>query len=185
MSTKACTRCNISKPLGEFRVNRGECRSCAAERERERRKLPDNQARAREWHLEWHKSHPEKNAEYVKGYRKNNPESVASSIKNWRKNNPEKVKAYDLVMRHKRRRGGDDNFTAAEWQEVKERYGNRCLDCGEIKPLTPDHVVPLSRGGANTIDNIQPLCGSCNSRKWAYTIDFRPAFNKIETFRFT
>lgn len=50
------------------------------------------------------------------------------------------------------------------------------LKCGIfLSALTPDHVVPLSRGGTNYIDNIQPLCGPCNSQKHAKTIDFRSA----------
>jgi 5-methylcytosine-specific restriction endonuclease McrA len=39
--------------------------------------------------------------------------------------------------------------------------------------LTRDHVVPLKHGGLNTIENIQPLCGSCNSRKHLKHIDYR------------
>jgi 5-methylcytosine-specific restriction endonuclease McrA len=39
--------------------------------------------------------------------------------------------------------------------------------------LTEDHVVPLSLGGSNDIDNIQPLCKSCNSSKRGRHIDYR------------
>jgi 5-methylcytosine-specific restriction endonuclease McrA len=48
------------------------------------------------------------------------------------------------------------------------------LCCGrpDVK-LTQDHVVPLARGGSNLIDNIQPLCASCNSSKGTQTIDYR------------
>jgi 5-methylcytosine-specific restriction endonuclease McrA len=38
------------------------------------------------------------------------------------------------------------------------------LCCGEAKPLTVDHVVPVSKGGSNDISNIQPLCLECNDR---------------------
>ena len=31
----------------------------------------------------------------------------------------------------------------------------------------PDHVVPLSRGGGDTLENIRPIHAYCNQRKWA------------------
>lgn len=51
---------------------------------------------------------------------------------------------------------------------------NKCLACGkkDIK-LTPDHIVPLFVGGINAIQNIQPLCLSCNISKGIKIIDFR------------
>jgi 5-methylcytosine-specific restriction endonuclease McrA len=39
--------------------------------------------------------------------------------------------------------------------------------------LEADHVVPLTRGGTDDIGNIQPLCGSCNRKKFVDTIDIR------------
>ena len=41
-----------------------------------------------------------------------------------------------------------------------------CAYCGD-KPdrLDPDHVVPLSRGGSNTLTNLLPTCLPCNSDK--------------------
>jgi 5-methylcytosine-specific restriction protein A len=45
----------------------------------------------------------------------------------------------------------------------------KCRQCGQPSSpktrLTIDHVVPLSRGGANTIRNLQTLCEWCNHRK--------------------
>lgn len=67
------------------------------------------------------------------------------------------------------------SYTTAEWEALVAQF-ERCPGClrqwGEIAPpahggavVTADHIVPIARGGANTIDNIQPLCFSCNSRK--------------------
>lgn len=67
-----------------------------------------------------------------------------------------------------------DSFTATEWRALCKEYGNRCLRCGYNLPLTADHVIPVSRGGSNTIDNIQPLCQPCNSLKGDRSIDYRP-----------
>ena len=67
-------------------------------------------------------------------------------------------------------------YTHAEWETLCAHYDHRCLCCGERRPLTVDHVIPLSRGGSNTVDNLQPLCLSCNDRKGSRTIDYRLAY---------
>lgn len=55
--------------------------------------------------------------------------------------------------------------TATDWQQLLIRVGC-CAICGAAdKQLFKDHVVPLARGGCDCIQNIQPLCFSCNSRK--------------------
>jgi len=38
-------------------------------------------------------------------------------------------------------------------------------DCSHTYSPTLDHVVPLSKGGSHTVDNVQCLCRGCNSRK--------------------
>jgi len=48
------------------------------------------------------------------------------------------------------------------------RDRNRCQYCGGKFPtseLNLDHVVPLSRGGKSTWDNVVCCCVRCNSRK--------------------
>lgn len=42
-----------------------------------------------------------------------------------------------------------------------------CASCGAQHDLTGDHITPLSAGGMSTLDNVQVLCRSCNSRKGA------------------
>lgn len=50
---------------------------------------------------------------------------------------------------------------------VYERDGFTCLHCGGTENLSLDHIHPYSRGGEDTIENLQTLCRSCNSRKGA------------------
>ncbi len=53
-------------------------------------------------------------------------------------------------------------------QTLFGQQAGRCNGCGTTFPfrnLTIDHVVPRSRGGGNHIDNLQLLCGACNSTK--------------------
>lgn len=50
---------------------------------------------------------------------------------------------------------------------VAARDGGRCRQCGSTRELHFDHVIPWSKGGANTVANIQLLCGPCNRRKGA------------------
>jgi len=76
-------------------------------------------------------------------------------------------------IRNFRMKYAGGGFTEIQWRHLKAACGNRCLCCGKRSSLTKDHIVPISRGGTDGIDNIQPLCRSCNSRKFDKTIDYR------------
>lgn len=135
----------------------------------------------------YREQHPGRARESSRAYRRNNPEKVREALRRYvdqnrvryrmlwtqyRRRHPEQVKAGEQ-RRRAREALAPGSFTPAEWRAMCEHYGHRCLCCGVVKPLTPDHVIPLSKGGSNDIANIQPLCLDCNRRKGTKSTDYR------------
>lgn len=65
-----------------------------------------------------------------------------------------------------------------EWIELLKKHDNLCFYCGIRMTKTPgkkqrtrDHIIPISCGGSDKIDNIVPACRSCNSRKGKMKLD--------------
>lgn len=90
-----------------------------------------------------------------------------------RKQRTELGKANAARSRHKRRMllAGLSNLTAAEWTAIQAMQGGACAYCLTVAKLSMEHVVPLSRGGSNTMANVVGACRPCNSSKKARTIE--------------
>ncbi len=84
-----------------------------------------------------------------------------------------------VIKRRSIERERPQMFTEQEWVELCGKYNNQCVRCGGKAKLTIDHVVPLSHpfNGDSNIENIQPLCKSCNSSKGNTVADYRPSFS--------
>lgn len=186
---KTCAHCGATRPLTEFPSDKTRkdgkhpyCNVC-------------NRIRVKQWKEANPERYRERQRGYVasgkkvtyrkKDYRKHrtaylvranrwiaaNRPKHRGSTRRYQKAHPEKWQVYG-----ERRRGREmdrGEFTEQEWVDLCNRYANACACCKQLKPLTVDHVVPLCKGGSNTIDNIQPLCWDCNRKKNKQATDYR------------
>lgn len=163
-----------------------ECKSCHADRTRAY--YAANAEKRRAYRRAYVAQHPDrvraidrrsrqKNADKVAAARKvayqKNRQYYAEKNARWVRENPVENRLRRARYRA-RKAGAEGSFSKAEFLDLCEKYGNVCLCCRSSDPLEPDHVVPLSKGGTNWIDNIQPLCRSCNARKKDREVDYRP-----------
>lgn len=171
---KRCRRCTVMKAPELFstaKQNRdglhGYCKDCHAELNRERNaKDPE---RHRTDSATWRKNNPEKARRYEQSRRAMH----RAKDKRYRDRHPDR-NAARANRYYARKQKAEGTHTTREWLDLCVHYAMRCLCCGAQKRLTIDHVIPLSQGGSDTIDNLQPLCMRCNARKGGRHIDYRP-----------
>lgn len=134
----------------------------------------------------------EKRLALNKKYYLANKDKIQEQKKLWRQNNVERAretqrKYYQKNREHirnnlKRRRHNRYGVLSIPYskQEVLSRYGTDCHICKEPidiemsrKPGIPgwqkalhiDHVIPMSKGGEDTIENVRPSHAECNLLK--------------------
>jgi 5-methylcytosine-specific restriction endonuclease McrA len=132
-------------------------------------------AQTREQKCAYYKAYREANRDRFEAYKPRKAELA----KVWRLANA-KVHRDNRKKHHTKRRrlkaeGPIDNGITAK--AVAERDGMVCAECqGIVKPhpggyladgWTIGHIVPLSKGGTHTWDNVQCECHSCNTSKGA------------------
>ena len=166
--TKICSSCLIEKAVQEFhKSKRGEfgvgswCKECRKKYKRE---------------------HYLKNEERIiqekKDYYYANRDILNYKKKIYRLNNKEKLKEihrrYSICRKHCNTRRArikklKADFTTEKWLNVLEYFDYLCAYCreksDENETLEQEHVIPLSKGGGYTADNIIPACRRCNASK--------------------
>ncbi len=59
----------------------------------------------------------------------------------------------------------EHDLTDEQWTALKDAWGG-CAYCGKSDAsMQRDCVIPISRGGRYTLDNIAPACAACNASK--------------------
>lgn len=185
-----------AKSRARYAQNRDAAKAQQAQyREANRETLRERNARwkakNREAHLSRRRALYAQNAETERAKRKAyveaNRESVRASLRrSYKKRAPERRKRRrDYVRRNwfvligaryealarKYRFDPVNTLTEQEWQAIVDAHDGLCAYCKTDRGNTIDHVLPVSRGGQHTKDNVLPACTSCNSSKGNKTVE--------------
>jgi len=194
METKTCTKCETEKSVDAFYLNRGKymvrCRECVAISRKDYyiKNKPEIAAKRAIYQA----AHRKEQYAHTKAWRKRNAEKVKESGRRqyaqnpehhrkvkaaWAMANVEKIKDFQEKYRlnhlpkmaeksHKRRAKERLNgiYQVSE-KELIKLYSSPCIACGTTERVTIDHIIPIARGGAHSIGNLQPLCLKCNASK--------------------
>jgi 5-methylcytosine-specific restriction endonuclease McrA len=112
--------------------------------------------------------------DYSHQYRVSHKEEVKKSYASWYSRSGKKYFSIANQIRRARESRTKNTLTVKEWEILLEWYNHSCAYCGKHKSsfngvLHREHVIPVSRGGETSKDNIVPACGFCNSKKGART----------------
>lgn len=167
---KRCSTCKQMKPESEFRKAKRnpdglkyQCKACMLKYEKSR--------------------DPDKKHDYAKKYRENNKDVERARLQKWKTENREEYTAYKKAMRTKRRSYSFDEYDKGiTVRALFDRNGGICELCGKPCDFSDriyengvfiagksypsiDHIIPVSKGGSHTWDNVQLAHRSCNSVK--------------------
>lgn len=175
---KVCSRCKNLLPMSEFYVTAklptgtSQCRVCQSEMAKQRR-LDDPEkwkAVAAKAGAKWAAAHPDQHAALHKkskaDYYARNSDDLKRKIAVWQAANPEIVRISKKLNRQKRRaKMKGQHIPAWMVQRLFELFEGMCAYCRVAKSAHVDHIMPLSKGGDHSIENIAPACARCNQTK--------------------
>ena len=130
---------------------------------------------------EWAKRHPEKRLEWAMAdYYRNRDKRLAKN-KEWRKKNKSGQQEYRSLYRQKkpellaalsrnykaRKRNASGTHNGNDIKKLLIAQRHLCVYCKKkvMVDYHVDHVVALSKGGSNSVENLQILCPTCNIKK--------------------
>ncbi|GAA3957957.1 HNH endonuclease signature motif containing protein [Gordonia caeni] len=78
----------------------------------------------------------------------------------------------------------DHDLTPAQWTSLTVEWGG-CAYCGQPDEAPQkDCILPISRGGRYTVDNVVPACRSCNASKCNSEVTQWMRRKKLDEHRF-
>ncbi len=169
MNKKICTDCKFLLVYTQYSKNPKnkdgylhQCKSCVYKKTKIR--LSKNKELIKKQRREIYHRNRDKNIQDAIRWGRINKEKRDIAKKKWRDKNKELTNhlTKNYIYRKKHAKG---SHTLEEYNEKVERFGGLCVYCNKNKGDTKDHIIPLSKGGTNFIDNIVPACRSCNSSK--------------------
>ncbi len=96
--------------------------------------------------------------------RQRDPEGYKAKVRAWRQANPATYRAAYLRRKLLLANAAHVPYSKEQLEAKMAYWGNRCWVCGGPFEAI-DHVKPLSRGGAEILANLRPICTSDNSSK--------------------
>lgn len=129
-----------------------------------RQKNPD---KVKAMSVSWYAANHERKAASDAIRRQKNAEKLSRRYALWCKANPEKCVLHSAKHRALKYANTplDEMLTSTEWLAILAEANGHCHYCGKEAKLTLDHVIPLSKGGKHSKDNVVPACGHCNYSK--------------------
>lgn len=73
-------------------------------------------------------------------------------------------------------------FNYEEHKIILSKSNGKCARCGKnlnLSSMTVEHVIPISKGGTNEMDNLIALCHDCNQEKLNYIVSPRAYYNYL------
>lgn len=124
-----------------------------------------------EYSKQHYQDHKDEIKQYSKQYRLNHPKEIREFQRKYRQDPKGKIiRQRSQIKRQTRFKEIINTLTFQEWLDILEEYNYRCTYCN--KEFTceslpeKDHIIPISKGGNNTKENIVPACRSCNAKKY-------------------
>lgn len=174
---KTCTKCGEQKPLEEYSRQRlgklgrrANCKTCAKayraanldrHRARDHEYAAANRQKILARQAEWRVGNRSRLRKQQAEYAAVNRDRI---LKQWA-DNPHF--GWEANSRQRMRRAGFEpiieHFTR---DDLIARYGDACAHCGGPFEQLDHYPVPISRGGAHTLDNCRPSCADCNQESW-------------------